>query len=55
MEIVIRYFDTEVDMHEKIAEDKIEIDVLDADGWVERIGRTAYEMCNNNNHARGKL
>jgi hypothetical protein len=27
---------------------KIEIDIPEADEWVERIGKTAYEMCNNN-------
>ena len=34
-------------MHENIAEDQIEIDVPGADEWVERIGKTAYKMCNN--------
>ena len=35
-------------MHENVAEGKIEIDILEAGEWVERIGKTAYEMCNNN-------
>jgi len=35
-------------MHENVAESKIEIDILEEDEWLERIGRTAYEMCNNN-------
>ena len=35
-------------MHENITEDKIEIDILEADEWIERISKTADEMCNNN-------
>jgi hypothetical protein len=35
-------------MHVNVDTDKIEIDVPEADEWVERIGKTAYEMCNNN-------
>ena len=35
-------------MHENVAEGKIEIDIPEADEWVERIGETAYKMCNNN-------
>jgi hypothetical protein len=35
-------------MQENITAGKIEIDILEADEWVERIGKTAYEMCNNN-------
>lgn len=35
-------------MHENIAEDKIGIDIPEAEEWIERIGKTAYEMCNNN-------
>ncbi|MGH9974566.1 MAG: hypothetical protein ACRD8Z_01845 [Nitrososphaeraceae archaeon] len=35
-------------MHENVAEGKIEIDVLEADEWVERIGKTSHEMLNNN-------
>ena len=35
-------------MQENIAAGKIEIDIREADEWVERIGNTAYEMCNNN-------
>jgi hypothetical protein len=35
-------------MHENVAEGKIEIDILEADEWIERIGKTAYEMLNNN-------
>jgi hypothetical protein len=35
-------------MQENIAAGKIEIDIREADEWVERIGKTAYEMCNNN-------
>jgi len=35
-------------MQENVAEGKIEIDIPEADEWVERIGKTAYEMCNNN-------
>ena len=34
-------------MHVNVDTDKIEIDVPEADEWVERIGKTAYEMCNN--------
>src|ERR687891_1593294 len=34
-------------MHENVAKGKIEIDILEADEWVERIGKTAYEMLNN--------
>jgi hypothetical protein len=48
MEIVIHYFDNSLNMHENVAEGKIEIDILEADEWVERIGKTAYEMYNNN-------
>lgn len=48
MEIVIHYYVKVVFMHVNIDTDKIEIDVPEADGWVERIGKTAYEMCNNN-------
>ena len=48
MEIVIQYFVNSLNMHENVAEGKIGIDILEADEWVERIGRTAYEMCNNN-------
>lgn len=33
-------------MQENVAEGKIEIDIPEADEWVERIGKTAYEMCN---------
>jgi hypothetical protein len=32
-------------MHVNVDTDKIEIDVPEADEWVERIGKTAYEMC----------
>jgi hypothetical protein len=35
-------------MHENVAEGKIEIDIPEAEEWIERIGKTAYEMCNNN-------
>ena len=35
-------------MHVNVDTDKIEIEVPEADEWVERIGKTAYEMCNNN-------
>jgi hypothetical protein len=35
-------------MQENIAQGKIEIDISAADEWVERIGKTAYEMLNNN-------
>jgi hypothetical protein len=28
-------------MHENITEDKIEIDILEADEWIERISKTA--------------
>jgi hypothetical protein len=35
-------------MQENVAEGKIEIDIPEADEWVERIGKTAYETCNNN-------
>jgi hypothetical protein len=35
-------------MQENVAEGKIEIDIPEANEWVERIGKTAYEMCNNN-------
>jgi hypothetical protein len=48
MEIVIQYFNNSLNMHESVAEGKIEIDILEVDEWVERIGKTAYEMCNNN-------
>jgi hypothetical protein len=47
MEIVIQYSDNSLNMHENVAEGKIEIDIPEADEWVERIGKTAYEMCNN--------
>ena len=48
MEIVIQYSDNSLNMHENVAEGKIEIDIPEADEWVERIGKTAYEMYNNN-------
>jgi hypothetical protein len=35
-------------MQENVDEGKIEIDIREADEWVERIGKTAYEVCNNN-------
>ena len=35
-------------MQENIAEGKIGVDIPEADEWVERIGKTAYEMLNNN-------
>jgi hypothetical protein len=37
-------------MHENVAEEKdiIEIVIPEAEEWIERIGKTAYEMCNNN-------
>ena len=35
-------------MQENIAAGRIEIIIPEADEWVERIGKTAYEMCNNN-------
>lgn len=35
-------------MQENITAGKIEIDIPEADEWVERIGKTAYEMCKNN-------
>jgi hypothetical protein len=35
-------------MHENNTEDKIEIDIPEAEEWIERIGKTAYEMLNNN-------
>jgi hypothetical protein len=41
-------------MHEKIDEGKIEIDIPDADEWIERIGKTAHEMLNNNNRIKLK-
>ena len=42
-------------MHENVAEGKIEIDILEADEWVERIGKTAYEVCNDPARHRIKL
>jgi hypothetical protein len=43
-------------MHENVAEEKdvIEIDIPEAEEWIERIGKTAYELCNNNNRIRLK-
>lgn len=35
-------------MHENVVDGKIEIDISDADEWIERIGKTAYEMLNDN-------
>jgi hypothetical protein len=35
-------------MQKNVAEGKIEIDIPETDEWVERIGKTAYEMLNNN-------
>ena len=32
-------------MHVNVDTDKIEIDVPEADEWVEHIGKTAYERC----------
>jgi hypothetical protein len=34
-------------MDDNVAEGKIEIIIPEADEWVKRIGKTAYEMCNN--------
>jgi hypothetical protein len=46
-------------MHESVAEGKIEISISEAhDGaneWVERIGKTANEMCDNPDNNRIKL
>jgi hypothetical protein len=41
-------------MHEKIDEGKIEIDIPEEDEWIERIGKTAHEMLNNNNRIKLK-
>jgi hypothetical protein len=35
-------------MQENAAKDKIEIYIPEAEEWIERIGKTAYEMLNNN-------
>jgi hypothetical protein len=43
LEIVIHHRHV---MHVNVDADKIEIDIPEADEWVERIGKT--EMCNNN-------
>ena len=34
-------------MQENVAAGKIEIDIPDADEWIERIGKTVYEKLNN--------
>jgi hypothetical protein len=41
-------------MHVNVAEEKdiIKIDIPEAEKWIERIGKTAYEMCNNNNRIK---
>jgi hypothetical protein len=42
-------------MHVNVDEEKIEIDTTDAHDWVERIGKTANEICNDPDCNRIKL
>ena len=42
-------------MHVSVDKRNIEIDIAEAHGWVERIGKTAYEICNDPARIRIKL
>jgi hypothetical protein len=47
---------TQPNIHKSEDKEKIEIDITDDDHeWVERIGKTAYEICNDPARSRFKL
>ena len=55
MEIVIRHSGTKPNMHLNADKTKLEIDIADAQEWVERIANMANEICNNSDSNRIKL